>query len=217
MDDSEAREIARQLRQPDGPDGIEMAERLNTTNAEMISTTIKALMLGDGQTVLELGPGNGQHVLAMLNEANGLDYIGLEISETMWTEAKQRHATPPASGSVGFELYDGSTFPFGDAQFDRLFTVNTIYFWEDPAHTLAEIHRVLRPAGRAVISFVDAPFLEARAFAQYGFTPYDAAKITDLVAGSAFAAVEIEHHFDQVPSPEGDLWDREFLAAILTK
>jgi len=217
MDESDAREVARQLRKPDGADGLEVAERLNTTNAEMISTTIQTLMLSGNNTVLELGPGNGQHVSEVLRQANGLDYVGLEISETMWAEASQRNSTPPPSTSVRFELYDGSVFPFGDDQFDRLFTVNTIYFWEDPAHTLAEIHRVLKPGGRAVITFVDAPFLEARPFAQYGFTPYDAASITDLVGSSSFQTVQIEEHTDQVLSPEGEPWDRGFLTAVVEK
>lgn len=67
----------------------------------------------------------------------------------MVAEATARNSSPPPSTSVRFELYDGSVFPFGDEGFDRLFTVNTIYFWEDPAHTLSEVHRVLKPGGRA--------------------------------------------------------------------
>ena len=130
MDESDAREVARQLRNPEGADGLEIAERLNSTNAEMITTTIQTLGLSDNNTVLELGPGNGQHVSEVLAMAEGLDYVGLEISETMWAEAKARNSTPPPSTSIGFELYDGSVFPFGDEEFDRLFTVNTIYFWD---------------------------------------------------------------------------------------
>ena len=217
MDEADAREVARQLRKPDGANGLEIAERLNTTNAEMISTTIQTAMVNDNNLVLELGPGNGQHVNEVLSQADGLGYVGLEISETMWAEAKARNSTPPPSTSVRFELYDGSVFPLGNDEFDRLFTVNTIYFWEDPAHTLAEIHRVLKPGGRAVVSFVDAPFLEDRPFAQYGFTSYDSASITALVAGSAFQTVEIEQHTDQVLSPEGEPWDRGFLTAVVEK
>ena len=217
MDESDAREVARQLRNPEGADGLEIAERLNSTNAEMITTAIQTLGLSDNNTVLELGPGNGQHVSEVLAMAEGLDYVGLEISETMWAEAKARNSTPPPLTSIGFELYDGSVFPFGDEEFDRLFTVNTIYFWEDPAHTLSEVHRVLKPGGRAVVAFVDAPFLAARPFAQYGFTPYDAESITHLVAGSVFQRVEIEHHTDQVLSPEGEPWDRGYLIAVVEK
>ena len=217
MDESDAKEVARQLRNPDGADGLEIAQRLNTTNAEMISTTIQTMGLSDRNNVLELGPGNGQHVSDVLDTAEGIHYVGLEISETMVAEATARNSSPPPSTSVRFELYDGSVFPFGDEEFDRLFTVNTIYFWEDPAHTLSEVHRVLKPGGRAVVAFVDAPFLEARPFAQYGFTPYDAESITQLVAGSAFQTVEIEHHNDQVLSPEGEPWDRGYLIAAVEK
>ena len=217
MDESEARQIAKQLRQPDGPDGLEVAERLNTTNAEMIETTIEILGLSDGHSVLELGPGNAQHVVDLLTRANNIDYTALEISETMVAEASARNSTTPPSTSARFLLYDGLRFPSSDEEFDRLFTVNTLYFWEEPALMLSEIYRVLKPTGRAVISFVDASFLNERPFAQYGFTPYDAESITELVARSAFKTVELGHHEDQVTSPEGDLWDRGYVSATLTK
>jgi len=214
MDEAEARQIAKQLRQPDGPDGVEVAERLNTTNAEMIETTIEMLGLRDGHSVLELGPGNAQHVADLLMRATKIDYTALEISETMVAEATARNSTPPPSTSARFLLYDGLRFPGSDEEFDRLFTVNTLYFWEDPALMLSEIHRVLKPNGRAVICFVDAPFLNDRPFAQYGFTVYDAESIADLVANSAFKTVQVDHHKDQVISPEGDPWDRGYLSGF---
>ena len=50
-----------------------------------------------------------------------------------------------------FLLYDGSNLPLEEESFDKVFSVNTIYFWEDPSHMLSELARVLRPEGRLVL------------------------------------------------------------------
>ena len=43
--------------------------------------------------------------------------------------------------------------PYGDATFDRVLTVHTIYFWPDPVAAFREVRRVIRPGGRFVLVF----------------------------------------------------------------
>ena len=33
---------------------------------------------------------------------------------------------------IRFELFDGKKIHFHEKRFDKIFTVNTIYFWENP-------------------------------------------------------------------------------------
>ncbi len=47
----------------------------------------------------------------------------------------------------------GITLPVADGSVDAVIGVHTIYFWPDPAATLAEVARVLRPDGRLVLAF----------------------------------------------------------------
>jgi SAM-dependent methyltransferase len=46
-----------------------------------------------------------------------------------------------------------SALPFADGSFDKVCSVNTLYFWPDPARDLGEVYRVLAPEGRCYITF----------------------------------------------------------------
>ena len=57
---------------------------------------------------------------------------------------------------------DVSRLPYADASFDRAYSVNAVFFWPDPVAGIAEIYRVLRPGGLAVIAGPNSAFLLAR-------------------------------------------------------
>lgn len=214
MNEDEHQQLAAQLRQPQGADGLKTAEFMNKNNMAMIVQTIDTLDLAHRHRILELGPGNGDHVTALMSRASGLAYPGLEISETMWTEAQQRTTGLDA---VDFQLYDGKSIPFDDNIFDRIFTVNTIYFWFDTVTLLNEIHRVLKPSGRLAISYVQRSFMNKLPFSKYGFTIFDQDDIESVVEKTNFDAVEHLHRSDVVGRPDGERLDRDFSVAVLTK
>lgn len=47
---------------------------------------------------------------------------------------------------------DGSRLPFDDASFDAAFSNGSLHEWADPASTLREMLRVLKPGGRLFVS-----------------------------------------------------------------
>jgi SAM-dependent methyltransferase len=57
-------------------------------------------------------------------------------------------------------LYEGKKLPFEDETFDKIFTVNTVYFWENPVEFLNEIYRVLKDDGTFVLTFGQRDFME---------------------------------------------------------
>ena len=139
--------IAAQLAKPEGELGIETAARMNTSNGNMTRFAIDLVPCGASADVLEIGPGNGNFAAYVLAKGNGIRYTGVDRSHTMVSEARKINKQHIATGRVRFEWTDGSTFPFADQSFDHVFTVNTLYFWDDPAVQLAEIRRMLKPGG----------------------------------------------------------------------
>lgn len=208
--------LAAQLRCPQGEMGIETGLNMNTGNQAMIAETLDLLNLQADAKVLELGPGNAQHLEALLQQYTISSYHGLEISQTMCEQATahNRHITHTG---IRFSCYDGLRLPFENGSFDALFTINTIYFWEQPQLLLAEIARVLKPEGKCLLTFAQAAFMQQLPFVQYGFTLYDTEKIAALLKGTDLE-IEAEWHKEDFPiSKTGMKVTRQFTVLQLKR
>ena len=197
--EDELRELEKQLSCPNGAFGIELGQNMNESNIGMILSSIEFLELKSLNYVLELGHGNCGHLGKLLDSAKEIKYFGLEVSETMLAEAKKTNAEKRAE----FQLYDGETIPYADSFFDRIFCVNTIYFWTNPTVLISEIRRVLKPNGFCVLTYVNKEFAEKMPFVGDRFTLYDKTDIVKLLKDSDLEVVAIKELTDQVKSKTG--------------
>ena len=101
-------------------------------------------------------------------------------------EAKTMNADKKAV----FEIYDGETIPYADSFFDRIFSVNTIYFWTNPIGLISEIRRSLRPNGLCVLTYVNKEFAEKLPFVGDRFTLYDNNDIVKILETSDIEVVD---------------------------
>ncbi len=213
----ELEQLAAQLRQPVGAAGIDVANMMNENNIGMTRHSIRGLALGDGQNVLELGHGNGRHIDHLLSQADQLRYTGLEMSELMMSEARRINKKCIENGQATFYLYDGAQTPFDDSSFDKIFTVNTIYFWKEPAALLSEIYRITANGGWFNITFAQKAFMQTLPFVQFGFELYDTQKVEKLVSRTSWKIRCCESQTETVKTKTGELVDREFTTVTLMK
>lgn len=215
--ETELQEIESQLRCPNGQKGIETGEMMNETNIGMTLETIKILNIQDGNTVLELGHGNCGHLEKLLNQAENISYYGLEISETMYEEAKIKNSKLTENHKIVFRLYDGNIIPFPDNSFDRIMTVNTLYFWESPVKFLNEISRVLKPDGVFILTFAHKKFMETLPFVKQKFRLYDNEDIQKLTENVAITLTKITENSETVKSKTGILVERKYSMVKMKK
>ena len=213
----ELKAIAAQLSHPEGGMGIEVATGMHANNIGMSMHSISRLQLENGERVLELGHGNGGHIAQLMERGTGLAYYGLEISELMHETAKRTNAEMIENGQAHFLLYDGHIIPFPENYFNKIFTVNTIYFWQDPAAFLLELYRILKPGGAMCITFAQESFMTKLPFTQYGFTIYNDEKIEALIATTPFRIVDTDTCTETITTKTGDIMDRDFTTVRLTK
>src|SRR5690606_34045802 len=161
--------LSHQLRCPTGEEGRELAHTMFESNKGMIIDSIASLRIREKNRILELGPGNGAHLPLIFGQASGLKYFGLDISKDMAEEARMNNKSFIANNKVLFSHYDGENIPYVHNLFDRVLTVNTISFWEHPVTFLNELHRVLKPEGICVITFVDGNFMKKLPFVDGSF------------------------------------------------
>ncbi len=106
---------------------------------------IERMQLEPGMRVLDLGGGNGYAVRAMLDQVGGTGMgVGVDISEGMVTLA--RNLSKDYS-NARFMKTAGDRLPFRDDAFDRILSVEVIYYAPDMAAVIEECYRVLRPGG----------------------------------------------------------------------
>jgi len=211
--EDQLRELEKQLSCPSGEFGVELGKNMNESNAGMIFNSVKFLESNDGDFILELGHGNCVHLSTLLATAEDIKYFGLEISETMLTEARKINADKKGE----FNLYDGQSIPYAEDFFDRVLSVNTIYFWTNPNKLIREIERVLKPGGCCILTFVDKDFAQKMPFVRDRFTLYDQADLALLLEDTNLRMVETKEWTDQVKGETGPPIKREYTMIKIKK
>jgi ubiquinone/menaquinone biosynthesis C-methylase UbiE len=98
--------------------------------------------------VLELAPGPG-YLAIELSKASDCRVSGLDISETLLSIARRNAEREGAD--IDFRHGDAAAMPFEDGSFDFVVCQAAFQNFSRPARALAEIKRVLKPGGTAVI------------------------------------------------------------------
>ena len=194
MTNPDPEEIARMLRKPEGEFGLKVAGKMNESNALIIQWAIDKLELQENEEVLEIGFGNGSHIQNLLEKRKGIRYTGLDFSETMVTIARERHQHAIRSGQVSIHLGSSDAMPFPPETFNKIFTVNTLYFWEDPDSHLQQIFDVLRPGGVFCVAFKSRTFMRHLPFTPHGFTLYEQDEVISLLKSNKFVIEEVSYY-----------------------
>lgn len=120
-------------------------EDVEHPNLERVWRALRALEPLSGSALLDLGSGVGWGARLSLARGRGKLAVGLDFSRRALRLAHR--ATPEARWVQG----DGTSLPFRDGAFDRLFSFGSLEHFPDVSRGLAEAFRVLRAGGLAVV------------------------------------------------------------------
>lgn len=196
MNEEQLKQIAAQLRQPHGEMAHEVSGRMNTSNHHMNLFAIQTLDPQPGDVILEIGMGNGFFVKDILSADQSISYIGCDFSEAMVTEATELNTAYVNNGQARFQLASADALPFSAESFDKIFTVNTIYFWDNPTGVLDEMKRVLKQDGQLLIALRSKSVMESYPFTQYGFIMYNADDLNTLLSENGFKITRILEEYE---------------------
>lgn len=152
-------------------------------------SALRKVPLGPGSVVADAGIGTGYVTEALLE--TGARVIGIDVSPVMLKKAEERFR----SAGDRLELREGSVqaLPLPDGYLDALFGNMVLHHAPDPAASLKEFARVLKPGGRVALTDLDAHehswMAEEMADLWLGF---DRADVREWLTGAGLVDVEVE-------------------------
>lgn len=166
--------VAAQLRKPNGPMGQKVGEAMNRSNAPLYEFVLEKMAIQPADEILEIGYGNGNFFSELFLKAENIKASGIDFSQKMYEEAVINNRKLIESGKLELAHGTSDNMPYESNSFDKVFCLNVVYFWEDPASHLREIMRVLKPGGKFYTGIRLKQYMEKFPFTKYGFTMYEA-------------------------------------------
>lgn len=111
----------------------------------------RALGLGPGRRVLDVGSGPGSTALTLAAEF-GCEVVGVDLGEESVARARLAAEQAGFADQVTFHTGDAEQLPFPEASFDAVVSECAFCTFPDKATAARELARVLRPGGRAGIT-----------------------------------------------------------------
>ena len=110
----------------------------------------RELDLQPGDDLLEVACGSG--VFLATQAAHVRRVAGLDLSDIQVGLARRRLVDRIAAGTAEIVTGDAAALPWEDGRFSVVACMGSVEAFPDPGAALAEMHRVLRPGGRIVVS-----------------------------------------------------------------
>ncbi len=169
-------------------------------------TLIKKILgeIEEGWLVLEVAAGTGTIALRMAGKARKV--YAIDITPEMIARADEK-AKSQGIKNVICSVDDAYALPFSDRTFDAVVCANALHKMQEPGRALAEMRRVLKPAGRLITpTLCHGQNLKSqiisRLMALTGFPAYhrfDQARLTRLIEDAGFVIGKNEMIAETIP------------------
>ena len=153
---------------------------MNLLNQKQYKAVLQNLKLEPGNSILDIGFGNGYLLKKIIGQNVPVKIYGLEISNDMLYKVKTNNIQNIKKGILELCLANISKTSFENDLFDKAYTVNTIYFWNEMDKCFSEIKRILKPKGVFLNVVYTKKYLDRILFAQYGFNKYGVEEIEKI-------------------------------------
>ena len=131
--------------------------------SDMTCAIVEAAQAAPGMRVLDLACGTGEPAISLAPLVGSGQVVGVDLSPGPLKIAAER-ATQRGLANVSFQQADAHHLPFPDNSFDRITSRLGVMFFSDLPRAAAEMHRVLKPGGKAVLLVwgpMDQPYFAA--------------------------------------------------------
>ncbi|HUA35335.1 MAG TPA: class I SAM-dependent methyltransferase [Candidatus Binataceae bacterium] len=181
--------VAAQFRNPTGFAGRVAGRIMLVSNRKVNRFVVAQLQIDPDDRVLEIGFGPGGCITMLAECVTGRGKVaGIDPSSTMIALASSRNRRYLANGRVELKPGTVSAIPYPNDEFDKVCSINNIYFWPSLADDLREIRRTMKSGGILALAFRKEP----RPNAPREPPSLDPHKIECLLTEACFGEIRIE-------------------------
>ena len=138
---------ARQLFAPLGPNYDRFASLLSFGQDPRWRRFLVSRVPGSAQRVLDVATGTAAVAIELAQAAPSRSVVGIDQSPEMLATGRARVARAGLTSRVALREGRAEELPFEDATFDALTFTYLLRYVDDPAATLRELARVVKPGG----------------------------------------------------------------------
>jgi len=192
-----SRILSSQARKPSGIIGRYLMTKIfDSGNADLNSFVKDTLDIQREDRILEIGFGTGKLIKEMADITTEGVVEGIDFSETMLKQASKVNKHNIAKGKVRLKNGECRTLPFESETFDKLCSINTLYFWKEPNQYLIEMFRVINHGGKIVIGFRDHEQMSNLNLSEDVFSTYSQDDVLNLLLDAGFSDAQIREKED---------------------
>src|SRR6266851_5472163 len=178
-------------------------EGMEEEHLPIVLPVLDQMNLALDENVLDVGSGAGWLVRLIAERVPEGRVIGMDISDEMVRRARRRYVDVE---NAMFVIGSVDEIPWDANFFTRAISVESAYYWPDPARGLREIHRVLREGGSAwILINYYRENLHSHHFVELFATPthlLSAEEWEALFSEAGFSSVGHRRIPDPTPAPE---------------
>jgi SAM-dependent methyltransferase len=185
--------IARQFKSPSGWFGNFSSKIMIKGNRNKYETLIKEMDIQSDDKLFEIGygPGLGIHMINQLCESCTIH--GVDFSKLMYKKASNYNKSIIDKGKVHLQYGDYLNITIAQNQYDKIFCLNVIYFWDELYKPFEKTLSLLKTNGVFYIYMVNADTLIEKKAPDSVFNKYSIEQVVGSLKSAGFT--EIEHYF----------------------
>lgn len=123
-------------------------ESMEQEHRPIVEPMLAMMQFSPAESILDVGCGGGWLVRELASRVPQGRAVGMDLSDEMLAHSRRNSASVH---NTEFIVGSADAIPRPADSFDKVISVESSYYWPDPAAGIREIFRVLRPGGSAWI------------------------------------------------------------------
>ena len=184
--------IALQFKKPSGLLGIFSSNLMIKSNQKNYDKIIKDLELEPRDKLLEIGYGPGIGIRMIAQKCEDCTIHGIDFSKLMYKRASRYNKQHIDAGRVQLQHGDFLKAPITQNNYDKIFCLNVVYFWDELRGPFEKVYSILTSGGSFHLYMADRSVLQEKKAPDSVFNKYSIEQVVDALKAAGFT--EVDHY-----------------------